>query len=163
MFLAVHGTVGAIVGNAVGEPITAFSLNFILHFLLDMIPHGDQIIYEQYKQKKKLRLAMMHTSLDAAATLSVLSIIFLLGESISGVGAAAGVIGGLLPDFLVGLYELIRPAGSRWSGQQLTKFNDLHMRNHMFLIQRLFHRDIPLHYGYLMQAVGLVVILKILL
>lgn len=163
MFLVVHASVGAFVGNAVGNPAVAFSLNFGLHFLMDMIPHGDQVMYEQYKQGKNTHQAMVHTVLDAAATLAVLAIIFSLGDMIHGVGAAAGVIGGLLPDLIVGLYELVNPKGKRWSGNQLTRFNNLHMRNHVFLIKRLFHKDMPLGYGYAMQLVAIVVMLKLIL
>jgi len=163
MFLVVHASVGALIGNVVGNPAAAFSLNFMLHFMLDMIPHGDQVMYEEYKQGRKVRKAMIHTGVDATATAIMLIVIFSFGNLISEASVAAGVIGGLLPDLLVGLYELIHPKGRRWSGRQLSKFNDLHMRNHVFLIRKLFRFDIPLKYGYLMQAVGIVVILKLIL
>ncbi len=163
MFLVVHASVGALVGNAVGNPVAAFSINFALHFVMDMIPHGDQVMYEKYKQGKRVKAAMLHTALDAAATFAVLVVIFSMGDTISGASAMAGVIGGLLPDFLVGLYELFHPKGVRWTGRQLNKFNNLHMANHVFLIRRLFRKDMPLRYGYLMQAVVIVVILKLIL
>jgi hypothetical protein len=163
MFLVVHASVGALVGNAVGNPAAAFSVNFLLHFLLDMIPHGDQMLYEDYKQGKKVRKAMIHTGMDALAAAIVVAIIFSFGDFISEASVAAGVVGGLLPDFLVGMYELFHPKGRRWTGRQLDRFNRLHMHNHVFLIRNLFRTDMPLKIGFVMQAVAIVAILKLML
>jgi hypothetical protein len=146
----------------VSNPTAAFSLGFALHFLFDMIPHGDQVIYEAYKRGDGFRKAIMHTSLDAVATVITVIAIFSSGNFPSEVSVAAGIIGGLLPDLLVGLHELARPKGIRWPGRQLTRFSDLHMRNHVFLIKKLFRADVPLKYGYLIQAVVIVAIMEII-
>lgn len=151
-------------GNAVGSPAAAFSLSFLLHFLLDMIPHGDLVVYEGYKKRRGIRKAIIHTSLDALMVVIMLTIIFSLGHMISAeIAVAAGIVGGLLPDLLVALFELTQPKGTRWSGRQLTKFHDWHMRNHVFLIKKFFRGDVPLKYGYLIQAVVIVVLLKLIL
>jgi hypothetical protein len=163
MFLVIHASVGALIGNVVGNPTAAFSLGFASHFLLDMIPHGDCLLYEDYKCRRKMRKAMLHISMDALMVVAMIMIIFFLENTISGLTVAAGMLGGLLPDLLVGLFELTHPKGLRWSSRQLSKFHDWHMRNHVFLIKKFFPRDIPLKYGYILQAIVIAVLLKLIL
>ncbi|MCA9325530.1 hypothetical protein KDA23_05720 [Candidatus Saccharibacteria bacterium] len=41
MYVSVHATVGAVVGQQTGNPLLAFGAGFASHLLLDVIPHGD--------------------------------------------------------------------------------------------------------------------------
>ena len=158
MFLAVHASVGALAGNAVSDPFTAFVLGFISHFLTDMIPHGDENMYEGYKSGAKKRLALMYVAADAFATIVLITIFFLKQDYFSTVSVAMGIVGGLLPDLLVGLYEIFHP-------KFLRQFHKFHMRNHHFLIKRLrkFERDIPLACGLALQAFVLVVLIRMII
>jgi hypothetical protein len=55
MLMAVHGAVGALIGENVTNPLLAFGLAFGSHFLLDVIPHGDHHHVQSFKTEKKLK------------------------------------------------------------------------------------------------------------
>lgn len=164
MFLVVHATVGAAVGSVVPNPASAFSLNFFGHFLLDMIPHGDDHLYSEYKKGNSKKLALWYTGLDILATVIVISVVLSMGHFEVLAGAIAGIAGGLLPDIFVGLCEVLKP-GKSWLGRRLAGFEALHMWNHHLLIAkfRKEEKDIPMKYGFLMQAVFLVFLMRVIL
>ena len=155
MFLVVHAAIGALVGNAVTSPVAAFSLGAISHFFSDMVPHGDTLMYAKYKSgdKEKARMAFWYVGVDALATLALLLCVFLLGDFVSVKSVAYGIIGGLLPDLLAGLFEVLRPQRRNWLHRQLAKFHGFHMHNHNFIIHHARHdKDIPLQWGLAMQG-----------
>jgi hypothetical protein len=164
MFLAVHAAVGAIAGNAVNNPVAAFSLGLISHFFTDMVPHGDECMYEGYKSGEKTTRALLYVSADAVATVVLIACIFLKQDFFSTFDVALGIIGGVVPDLLVGLAEVIRPRGRRMLGRKLEQFRRFHVRNHHFFIGhfRRGEKDIPLKYGLMLQAVSLGVLLRII-
>ena len=43
MILAAHAIAGGVTGEIVGNPLLAFLVGFILHFLLDALPHFDDL------------------------------------------------------------------------------------------------------------------------
>ncbi|HCC22219.1 hypothetical protein A2480_01875 [Candidatus Uhrbacteria bacterium RIFOXYC2_FULL_47_19] len=163
MFLAVHATAGALLGSVVVDPATSFSLSFLSHFFLDMIPHGDQYLYDQYKRGDKVNRAVIRVLIDALVTAILVFVLLSTVTFASETGVIAGIIGGLLPDLLVGLFEMFKPKGRRWTGRQLLKFNDLHMRNHVFLIRKFFRGDISSRFGLVVQVLVLGLVVRWLL
>lgn len=165
MFLAVHAAVGAIAGNAVNNPAAAFSLGFISHFFTDMIPHGDENMYEGFKNGKKVTRAIMYVAADAVATTIMIAIIFLKQDFFNPLNVALGIAGGLLPDLLVGIVEVVKPKNKRWLALKMEWFHHFHMKNHHYVIGKVrkAERDIPLKYGLMLQGVVLTVLLKIIL
>jgi xanthine/uracil permease len=156
MFLAVHASIGALAGNAVASPIAAFSLGVISHFFSDMVPHGDEHMYEGYKNGKAVRRAYIYVASDAIATCILIALFFLREDFFSPLNVAMGIIGGLLPDLLVGLFEILKPKKRNWFNLQLAKFHGFHMQNHHFLIKHVRkERDIPFRYGLMLQGVVL--------
>lgn len=164
MFLVVHATIGAAVGGAVPNPVSAFALNFFGHFLLDMIPHGDDHLYSEYKKGNSRKMALWYTGLDIMATVAVVSIVLAMGQFVALAGVIAGIFGGLLPDMFVGLCEVLKP-GKSWLGRRLVGFEAFHMWNHHLLIAkfRKDEKDIPLRYGFMMQLVALVYLVRMIL
>lgn len=164
MFLAVHALIGAVAGNAVQSPIAAFSLGFISHFFTDMIPHGDEHMYEGYKNGNKVTRALLYVGMDALMTVVLLLVVFLKQDFFSPLNVAMGVIGGLLPDLMVGLFEMLKPKRRTWFARKLSWFHGFHMKNHHFLIKHVRkERDIPLRYGLAMQGVVLTLLVKIIM
>jgi len=109
MLLTVHATTGALIGQQINNPILAFVLGFISHFILDMIPHGDQDWIEEYKgdQKSKAKKIILIVAIDVAVLLTLLISKYYYGDSFApSLNIAAGILGGLLPDFLVVCHEL---------------------------------------------------------
>jgi len=164
MFLAVHAAVGAIAGNAVNNPIAAFSLGFLSHFFTDMVPHGDEVMYTGYKSGNHVRRALFYVGFDAVVTVIFVAMIFLRQDFFSTANVAWGIIGGLLPDLIVGMAEAVRVKNRRWWQRQLDNFRAFHMRNHHFFIGhfRKGQRDIPLRYGLALQAASMAIMLKII-
>ena len=98
MFLAVHASVGAIAGNAVKDPIVAFIIGFISHFFTDMVPHGDENMYEGYKNGNKVVRAVMYVAADAVLTVVLVALFFIKEDFFHPMNVAMGIVGGLLPD-----------------------------------------------------------------
>lgn len=165
MFLAVHAAVGALAGNAVDSPTMAFSLGFISHFFVDMIPHGDLHMYDGYKSGKKVTRAIMYVAADALVTIVLIALFFTQKDFFHPVTAGFGIVGGLLPDLLVGLVEITKPKQRNWLSRKMAWFHGFHMRVHCLLIKKSkrFERDIPFRYGLLLQAIVLAVLVKIIM
>ena len=108
MTLTTHAAIGATLGSIIGNPVLGFFLGLISHFLVDMIPHGDNNFLDEYKKGQKKRLGKAYVSVDAA-----IAIIFLMSivsgrpqNDTTNLAFSAAVIGSILPDLLVGLKEL---------------------------------------------------------
>ncbi|MEY4722878.1 MAG: hypothetical protein RLZZ324_391 [Candidatus Parcubacteria bacterium] len=156
MFLVVHAAIGALVGNSVSSPVAAFSLGVISHFFSDMVPHGDTHMYAGYKSGERVTAALLYVGGDALATVIMLLTLFLSQDFTSTRNVALGVLGGLLPDLLAGLFEVLKPKKRNWIHLQLGKFHGFHMKNHNFIIHNARHdKDIPMRYGLLLQSVVL--------
>ena len=165
MFLAVHASVGAIAGNAVDNPVTAFVLGFVSHFFTDMIPHGDENMYEGYKNGKKVTRAILYVAADAVATIILIAVIFLYQDFFKPMNVALGIAGGLIPDLLVGIVEVVKPKNKKWLTLKMEWFHHFHMKNHHFVIGKVrkAERDIPLKYGLLLQGIVLTSLILIIL
>lgn len=164
MFLAVHALIGAVAGNAVQSPTAAFSLGFISHFFTDMIPHGDEHMYEGYKSGSKKLRALLYVGGDVLLTVIIVAMVFLKQDFFHPVNVALGIVGGLLPDFMVGVVELLKPKRRTWLNRKLAWFHGFHMANHHFLIKHVRkEKDIKLRYGLLLQGVVMAVLLKVIL
>jgi hypothetical protein len=163
MFLAVHAAVGAIAGNAVQDPTAAFALGVVSHFFTDMIPHGDEGMYEGYKNGTAAKRAYLYVGADAIATVLLITFFFVREDFFNPLAVAMGIVGGLLPDLLVGLFEVLRPKRRTLFNRALAKFHGFHMANHHFLIKHARGgKDIPLRYGMAMQLVVLVSLVRVI-
>lgn len=167
MFLAVHALIGAVAGNAVNNPVAAFSLGFISHFFTDMVPHGDKHVYDSYKggasTKLKKLFPYLYVGADILGTIVLVSLVFIKQDFFHPVNVALGILGGLLPDLMAGMVELFKPKKRTWLNRKLAWFHGFHMLNHNFLIKHARHeKDIPMRYGLALQGVTLAVLLKII-
>lgn len=163
MFLAVHAAIGALAGNAVQHPTAAFALGFVSHFFTDMVPHGDEHMYEGYKSGSKVTRALLYVSADALATVILIALMFLRQDFFHPVSVAFGVAGSLLPDLIVGLAEIIKPKRRNAFSRALMRFHGFHMRNHHFLIKHVRkEKDIPFRYGLMLQGVVITALIRII-
>lgn len=136
MTLAVHASVGMLVGRLTGNPLLAFLGGFISHFLLDMIPHGDEYLLHNYHKKHRVKISVAYIVVDLAITAIMLGFLFTQGivaRSFAGFAGWMGAIGGLAPDFLVGIHELVPR-----KFKLLAKYVDFHHHNHHILIKKIF-------------------------
>ena len=126
MLMAVHAGAGAVIGELSQTAFSAFTLSFLLHFLMDFIPHGDHAIVENHFQKKNRIPTYTFILSDL-----IVSLVFILALSFSQVSfnktlVLWGVFGGILPDFLVAIYQVTKV-------RFLKGFNDFHYFVHDFL------------------------------
>ncbi len=124
MLLTVHATAGALIGQQISNPLLAFFLAFISHFILDIIPHGDQDWIEEYKgnQKSKVRKIVTLVALDVLALFVLLISKYFFNAFAPTLNIVAGIMGSVLPDLLVGIHEL--------SEKQFKRFYRFHFAMH---------------------------------
>ena len=152
MFITTHAVLGALIGEELASnPALAFFLGLVSHFLVDIIPHGDTYLYKGYVSGTKVRRALAYVTIDGIAT--VLFVLFLFNTQTfeSRAAVSAGIIGSILPDLIVGLYEVTRSNKLRW-------FQRLHFFFHNIVVSR--KRDIAFASGFAMQMVFLAAILS---
>jgi hypothetical protein len=145
MTLTTHATLGAVIGHTVGNPVMAFVFGFVSHLLVDMIPHGDTGISDNYHvHKKNKKAALAYVMVDA-----IFAIFFILmlanTRDVSSLQTFSwGIVGAVLPDLFVGLYEITHSPILRW-------FNKVHFFFHDYFVKK--KGDVPLKYAILAQVV----------
>ncbi len=145
MTLTTHATLGAVIGHAVGNPAIAFVLGFISHFLIDMIPHGDTGISDNFRvHKTRQTQAVAYVAVDAIVALMFVLLLANTRDIDSVRTFTWGIVGSVLPDLMVGLYEVTKTPLLRW-------FNTMHFYFHDFFVKR--RGEVPLYYALLAQVV----------
>lgn len=94
MLFGTHFIAGAAVGEAVGNPFLAFLLGFVLHFLLDSIPHFDTTD-DRILTKRQIALIVV----EGIIGMSVVAYCY-FNFSTNKAGFLAGGFGSILPDLL---------------------------------------------------------------
>jgi hypothetical protein len=107
MFISTHALLGIVISQHVDNVPAAFGLGVISHYLLDMIPHGDEKI-GQWMKKRPLRGFLI--ALVAEVTLiSVFIITVYIKKALPRPGVVmAGLLGGTLPDLIWYSYDFYR-------------------------------------------------------
>ena len=145
MTLTTHATLGAVIGKLSGNPILGFVLAFITHLLIDMIPHGDTGISDNFRiHKKNKKMAIAYVAIDAVVAICFVLLI-MNTRGLSGNEAVTwGIVGGVMPDMLVAVYEVTKSPLLRW-------FYKVHFFFHDFFVKR--RGEVPLYYAILAQIV----------
>lgn len=143
MFLTIHSTAGIALAMLTGNPLIAFIVSFFSHFILDIIPHGDEFIDYWTKAGNRLRKLTIIFSVDFLLSLLFIGIVFrnLLLENPYLI--IAGIAGGIAPDFLSGFTIIFKHKLWNW-------YNVFHKKNHMLL-----QSPIPFRYGIMLQLITL--------
>lgn len=149
MLLAIHATAGALIGQRVNNPILAFFLSLISHFILDIVPHGDKDWIDEYKgaDKSKAKTIIAIVFLDALILFVLIMSQFFYGPSEPSLSVASGILGGILPDCLVGLHEV--------SGKLFKRIYLFHFKMHDILNVR----QPTTTQGVVFQAIILIILL----
>jgi len=153
MTITTHAAIGAVIGFSIGNPWLGFLLGFISHFLVDMIPHGDSRLSVKYRIQKKKRGPVTFATIDALIALYIILGLVNLPISTSQTALTAAIAGSVLPDLLVGFFDMTK---SRY----LKKFVKIHFFFHDFFTTRF--GDIKLHQAIFGQAVVVVGLLNLL-
>ena len=110
MFLTIHCTVGAIAGKYANNILLAFLSGFILHFIFDAIPHGDEKLLDDHNhpRKKELILVASIAMLDGIVFLLTIGALWYFGKMPADWAVLSGVVGGAVPDLNSGFYLLTK-------------------------------------------------------
>ncbi|MCX6744444.1 MAG: hypothetical protein NTX82_02880 [Candidatus Parcubacteria bacterium] len=103
MFLTVHSAVGLTIANYIKNPLLAFFVGFILHYVFDIIPHGDTQIPKKYHNIVYITLAGF---LDLAVLTSFLLILMLGQAKFLTWTQIAAISGSVIPDLIQFIYFL---------------------------------------------------------
>lgn len=145
MTLTTHATVGAVIGHVVGVPALAFVFGFISHFLIDMIPHGDTGLSDNFRvHKRKQKQAVAFVVIDSIAAIFFVLLLANVKDIVSIQAFTWGIAGSVLPDLLIGIYEITKTRFLKW-------FNTMHFFFHDYFTKR--RGDVPLYYALLAQIV----------
>lgn len=132
MYVAGHAAAGALIGHQVdGNALLIFILAFISHLVLDLIPHGDRhhVVDYYFGERKKLKQIYNGIVIDTVATIIMVAILMSY-TTFNKIGMAWGIIGGVLPDLLVGLNEVMNNSKLKW-------FTKMHFKVHNALIHKI--------------------------
>ena len=145
MTLTTHATLGAVLAKATGNPLMAFVFGFISHFLVDMIPHGDTGMSDNFRvHKRRRKQAVAYVAVDAIIAIFFVLMLANTRDIMSVRNFTWGIIGGVLPDLLVGLYDLTKSPLLKW-------FFKMHFYFHDFFVKR--KGEVPLYYALMAQVV----------
>lgn len=105
MFLTTHAVVSIATLKITEDPIILFGINFLLHYILDSIPHGDWGILKGFKNT-----IVNYIILFLGDIFFVLLVLYLYinSNSYSTFNILCAVFGAILPDILWGLYDLTK-------------------------------------------------------
>ena len=116
MFLTVHASAGIIIGQQTGNIWLAFLAGLISHFLLDILPHGDQgLIKDRYNiTVEEIKLIRKLGITDTFNTGLLVVIIYLFGLITSPVTVLFAVAGSVLPDYINAFYIFFKLKWLKW-------------------------------------------------
>ena len=143
MFLTIHSTAGLALGSLTGNPIIALVMGILSHLVLDIIPHGDEILDTIAKRGHFVKRMAIFFTIDFAIML-LFAFLFFRGLIIDNpYPLLAGMFGAILPDLLSGFVTMFPNKLWNW-------YFTFHKANH-----ELLKRTIPLKYGIVLQLLTL--------
>ena len=153
MLIITHAVTGAVIGQLTGISSIAFIASTVVHFLMDMIPHGDSGDYEKYRASGKLTKSQIYQNIfDVAVVIGFTVYLLVFRAEANWWPIFWGILGGVLPDFLVGIHEC-KPS-------RITKHaHKIHLFFHDLVIKKW--RDVRLRYAVILQILGILVIMNI--
>jgi hypothetical protein len=153
MTLTTHAAIGAAIGTLVGNPLLGFTLGLASHFLVDMIPHGDNELSDRFHVHKKKKAPVAYVTVDYTLSfILTMMLVALRPDGISNLGFTAAVVGSVLPDLMVGAADLFK------KNPLLRAYRKFHFFFHDFFSRK--HGDIKLRYSLLAQAVVVAVLIN---
>lgn len=162
MTLTTHAIVSIVLARYLPWPIAAFIAGFFGHYLMDVIPHGDEFLYARYVKNKKDLFPKTVAVIDVLCMLTLMVVFYFTGPPISLSVLFFAALGGITPDLLINLYtqtaQHFKTEYEGWEGQfqrVYHRFLQVHFKWHMFW-HHLTHTIIRFRYGLAMQVVMLV-------
>lgn len=102
MILTTHILSGALIGAKIRNPFLIAAISIVVHFLLDMLPHGD------YLNKKSRIREFWKVAIDLGIGLGVVLAMLYRYPPLDEISIAIGIFFSLLPDATTFLYLWMR-------------------------------------------------------
>lgn len=156
MTLLVHAAAGALIGQYANNPAIAFFYGILSHIILDAVPHGDSGLYKKYKNKEvSARKAMAGSIIDSICAIIFVLIFFNLDIAPSRLITSLAIVGSIIPDILIGFYELLEPKAPK----VLRIIHRWHFKNHDFIAKKY---DLSLKRGRMLQVIIFFILMRML-
>ena len=107
MYITIHAAIGAAAAAAVTkDPVAAFGLGWFLHYVADLVPHGDEAAGEWCRRgRSEVRRYALLAGIDGLALAGLLGVDYWRhGLNLVVLAAAAGSV---LPDAMWGLETVV--------------------------------------------------------
>jgi len=155
MYLTVHASAGILIGSQTGNPLLAFIVGVLSHYLLDSIPHDSIEGHDWHEKGDMVKKFALEASIDFCVLLGM--IVFLQEKDLLILSSPIvwGIIGAVIIDFIWGGIELFKLKGKVFSW-----FIDIHEGVHAFFYKKQY---IPLRYAALIQLLTLAILVGIYL
>lgn len=160
MYLTTHAAVGILISQSVQSPLAAFGLSFASHFVLDIIPHGDENVETWAREKGKR--AVFVAAVDVGLLSVFLASLYATHNLTKIALIQAGIIGAILPDLIAIVFPVLHQYTS-WFFlvrliNRLQHWVQLHQvwRGHNWFhhfTHRVIHKHISLTKGIIIQVV----------
>ncbi len=138
MFLVGHAAVGMLLASRTDDPVVAFGIGWLSHYLADFFPHGDERVGEWTRRGHEIRRYAVLLAADGGLFLAAFAA--LTARRGFSLPLAAAALGSFVPDVMWGLEKLAK--------RRLFGFHErFHHRNHNFFRVRL-----PVWLGLALQA-----------
>lgn len=152
MYLTVHAAAGAAIGQFTGNPFLGFVAGVVSHFILDVIPHGDEGISKWHFFKTPLKRTVAASVIDFFVMIIFLIVWLRVNNDLGQLsGLLTGMAGGAAPDALWGFQEL--------TGDPILKpYRKFHNKAH-----DIFKTKLSMKQGFLLQIPILIALTLIII
>lgn len=158
MFATTHAITGIVLTRVTANVPILFGLSFLSHIVLDLIPHGDNILLaneEKYLKSKKIRIFFLYCLIDIALTTGIF--LYLISKnSLDPTLMVVAIFGALLIDLISVGYKI-----TKW--KFLAGFERWHLRLHYVFAKYLPRGDISPLTSIILQIIFIVVVLGALI
>lgn len=162
MFLTTHAAAGLLASQKLDAPLIAFMVGLGLHFLMDIIPHGDEEFAERGRDVHKRDKHVLYWTLIDIGFVFILA--FLIAKQyIPGDPSvlALGILGSILPDLFTNMHDQLEKYIGNKRKNFFTKIRDWLLLRPLlkrhFKIHTWFHditkKRVALKYGLVTQLV----------
>lgn len=111
MYLSLHTTIAVATSNYLPNPWLAFITNFILHFILDLIPHGDTKDASKLDGKKYDKTFIIISLADLLTSTAIIWYYAWTHNFAINPNVPWGILGAIIPDLAMGfaIFSELRP------------------------------------------------------
>lgn len=115
MFITPHTSVAIWISTKINDPILAFILGVVSHFILDIIPHGDENFASHISTRRQIVIFYVKLAfIDLVLASGLLYFFVIHGPEVNYYVLTAAVLGAWLPDFLWMLIDYFNFSKFHW-------------------------------------------------